>query len=212
VILLTLSIRAHRQQQYWRDTITLCEHALDVTDPNRNFVAHFCMSGDLLRQGEIDEAIRHNIMSIKGKQGYHKPIGCLGAAFSRKGKTDLAIRWYKEAIRCKPDWVFAINNLAWIQATHNQAEFRDPVEAVERALRACELTEYKNPSVLDTLAAAYAAADRFSDAVATAEKAVELASSSNKELAERIQSRLRLYRAGRPYIARPADASSETHE
>ncbi|MHC4706195.1 MAG: glycosyltransferase family 39 protein [Planctomycetota bacterium] len=200
VILLALSIRAHRQQQYWRDTITLCEHALDVTDPNRNFVAHFCMSGDLLRLGKIDKAIRHNIKSLEAKPGYHKPIGSLGVAFSRKGRTDLAIRWYREAIRCKPDWAFVINNLAWIQATHNQAKFRNPGEAMENALRACELTKYKNPSVLDTLAAAYAAAGRFSDAVATAEKAVELTPSSNKELAGRIQNRLRLYKAGQAYI------------
>ncbi|MHC4259743.1 MAG: tetratricopeptide repeat protein [Planctomycetota bacterium] len=211
-VLLALSICAHQQQRYWRDTITLCEHALDVTDPNRNYVAHFCMTEDLLHRGEIDKAIYHNQKSLEIKPNYFKALGGLAVAFARKGRTDLAVDCYKEGIRCKGDWVLPLNNLAWIQATHSQARFRNPREAMEHALRACELTKYKNPSVLDTLAAAYAAAGRFSDAVATAEKAVELSPSSNKELAERIQNRLGLYRAGRPYIGRPVDVSSETHE
>jgi spermidine synthase len=55
---------------------------------------------------------------------------------------------------------------------------------------------------LDTLAAAYAAAGRFAEAVAAAERAVPLAESGGQaELARRIQSRLELYRAGRPYRA-----------
>jgi hypothetical protein len=55
--------------------------------------------------------------------------------------------------------------------------------------------------VLDTLAAAYAAADRFSEAVATAGKALKLAQlSQQRELAEGIQIRLRLYKAGKTYV------------
>jgi spermidine synthase len=99
--------------------------------------------------------------------------------------------------------------LAWIQATHNQTKFRNPEEAVDNALRACELTKYKNPGVLDTLAAAYAAAGRFSDAVATAEKALELTPSSKKEVAARIQDRLRLYKIGQPYVQPQPKTSSD---
>jgi spermidine synthase len=170
------------------------------------------MTEGLLRQGEIDKAIYHNQKSLQIKPNYFKALGGLAAAFARKGRTDLAVDCYKEGIRCKPDWVLPLNNLAWIQATHSQARFRNPKEAVEHALRACELTRYKDPSVLDTLAAAYAAAGRFSDAVDTAEKALKLVPSSKKELAARIQDRLRLYKNGRSYIESPVDVSSETHE
>lgn len=197
-VLLALSICAHRQQRHWRNTTTLCEHAFEVTQDN--YVAHFCMAGDLLRQGKTNQAIAHYRQSLQIKPTYFKVLGSLAIAFRRQGRTDLAVKYYQQAVRYKPDWVFPINNLAWIRATHKEANFRNPKEAVRLARRACELTRYRNPSILDTLAAAYAAAGRFTDAVATAQKALELAQSSNEELPEKIQNRLRLYEAGRPYI------------
>jgi tetratricopeptide (TPR) repeat protein len=197
-VLLALSICAHRQQRHWRNTTTLCEHAFEVT--RDNYVAHFSMAGDLLRQGKTNQAIVHYRRSLQIKPTYFKVLGSLAIAFRRQGRTDLAVKYYQQAVRYKPDWVFPINNLAWIRATHKEANFRNPKEAVRLAQRACELTRYRNPSILDTLAAAYAAAGRFTDAVATAQKALELAQSSNEELPEKIQNRLRLYKAGRPYI------------
>ena len=50
------------------------------------------------------------------------------------------------------------------------------------------------------LAAAYAAAGRFADAVATAEKAVQLtASGDNKQRHQAILNRLQLYKNHQPY-------------
>ncbi|MCJ7692252.1 MAG: hypothetical protein MUO22_02400, partial [Sedimentisphaerales bacterium] len=73
-------------------------------------------------------------------------------------------------------------------------------DAVKFAKRACEITAYKQPEMLDTLAAAYAAAGEFGPAVQSAEKALELAIASGDEsLAESIQERLEFYRAERPY-------------
>ena len=54
-----------------------------------------------------------------------------------------------------------MNNLAWLLATAEQAQFRNAAKAVELARRACELTKYRQPFLLDTLAAAYAAVGRF---------------------------------------------------
>ncbi len=197
-VLLALSICAHRQQRHWRNTTTLCEHAFEVT--RDNYVAHFCIAGDFLQKGKNDQAIAHYSHSLQIKQNYFIALGGLAAALCRQGQTDQAVEYYTKAIQHKPDWVFPINNLAWIRATHKQAKFRNPEEAVRLAERACQLTKYRNPTILDTLAAAYAAAGRYSDAVATTQKALELAQSSNEELPEKIQNRLRLYKAGRPYI------------
>jgi tetratricopeptide (TPR) repeat protein len=53
---------------------------------------------------------------------------------------------------------------------------------------------------VDTLAVAYAAAGRFNEAIAAAERAVELARAAEQpQLAKKIEARLELYRAGRPY-------------
>ena len=79
-------------------------------------------------------------------------------------------------------------------------KFRDGAAAVKMAERANQLTGYREPEMLDTLAAAYAEAGRFPEAIQTAQKAVDLASSADKdELAKDIESRMHLYQAGRPY-------------
>jgi spermidine synthase len=167
------------------------------------------MADDLLRKGKIDRAIADYRQCLRIKPGYFKAIGGLAAALRRQGKTDQAIKYYTQAMRCKPDWVFPVNNLAWLLATHKETKFRNPKEAVCLAERACQLTKYRNPTILDTLAAAYAAAGRYSDAIATAEKALKLVPSSNRKLAEEIRNRLRLYKAGRPYIEPSAKVPSE---
>ena len=82
------------------------------------------------------------------------------------------------------------------------------MQAVSLAERACQLTGDRVAPYLDTLAAAYAAAGRFKDAVATAQKAIELASSAGQtQIVSEIETRLELYRAGRAYRA-PASVTS----
>jgi tetratricopeptide (TPR) repeat protein len=99
------------------------------------------------------------------------------------------------------------NNLAWMLASHPDPQIRNGKEAVDLAERACRLTNNEMPIYLGTLAAAYAEAGRFSDAVATAEKARDLARKAGLgTVAQRNEQLLELYRAGRPYHE-PADAN-----
>lgn len=194
-----LSIRTYTQQGYWRNTTTLCEHALDVT--NGNYIAHYCMAADFLERGQTERAIAHYRRVLRIKPNYFSALGGLAAAFSRQGRTDQAVYYYNEALQREPDWIFPLNNLAWLRATHSRPELRNPKEAVELAERACKLTRYKDPSVLDTLAAAYAADGNFPQAIGAAEKAIALADSlGQEELSNAIHSRLLLYQASQPYI------------
>jgi tetratricopeptide (TPR) repeat protein len=117
-----------------------------------------------------------------------------------RGQVAEAIIQYTEALRLEPDFSPALNNLAWIRAANPQPEFRNGGEAVRLAERACQLTEYKQPMLVGTLAAAYAEAGRFEDAVATAEKACALATRNGEQaLLAKNRQLLELYRAGRPY-------------
>jgi Flp pilus assembly protein TadD len=94
-----------------------------------------------------------------------------------------------------------MNQLAWYLAASKQTAVHNPGRAVKLAQRACELTNYKKPDLLDTLAVSYAAAGDFDKAVETAHKALELCQSSEKQtLKEKIENRLILYKAGKPYI------------
>jgi spermidine synthase len=107
-------------------------------------------------------------------------------------------------LQLKPDWPEVLNNLAWSKAAYENESFHNPDEAVRLAQRACELTDYKSPPILDTLATAYAAAGNFSEAVKTAEKALKLAQSTKQpQFADEIKKHLELYKRGQPYRGTP---------
>ena len=93
-----------------------------------------------------------------------------------------------------------LNNAAWLFATSPKAEIRDGQLAVDLAEGACEMTHYQETFVVGTLAAAYAEAGRFEEAISTAQKACALASARGEpELLERNQELLELYRAHKPF-------------
>ncbi len=99
-------------------------------------------------------------------------------------------------------------------ATNPNASIRNGPEAVELAQRAARLSDAREPAILGTLAAAYAEAGRFSEAVLAAQQALALATSQkNTALADALQARIRLYQAGSPYRdIRPSTTSSRQPE
>jgi hypothetical protein len=67
------------------------------------------------------------------------------------------------------------------------------------AERADHLTRNESPVIGATLAAAYAEAGRFPEAVKTAQRALDLAiASRNQALADAIQAQIELYQSGSP--------------
>jgi len=106
----------------------------------------------------------------------------------------------RDANFLRRDWYDALRNLAWLLATSPEPKVRDGGQAIVVAERANQLTGYENPIALDTLAAAYAEAGRFDNAVATESRAVELARAADKnDLADRFAARLALYRENKPF-------------
>ena len=103
-----------------------------------------------------------------------------------------------------PENTVFINSLAWLLATCENASLRNPAQAITLAKRACRLSEYKDAYTLDTLAAAYASAGKFNEAVTTAQEAINIAKNSKdekqKKLISDIQKRLELFKNGQPYI------------
>ncbi len=119
-----------------------------------------------------------------------------------------AIAWYRLVLQSQPDMPVFLNNLAWLLTTCPETRIRDGAEAIAYAERACELTHFGVAPLLGTLAAAYAEAGRFDDAIATAQKACKLASESGKQdLLKRNQELLELYRKHQPYHEAPAQPS-----
>ena len=89
-------------------------------------------------------------------------------------------------------------------ATEPDAQLRNGPEAVRLAEHACELTQRKQPRLIGTLAAAYAEAGRFADAVKAAEEAARVAEAmGDKSLAAENRELLALYSEGKPYRETP---------
>jgi tetratricopeptide (TPR) repeat protein len=162
--------------------------------------AHSNLGIALAQTGKIEEAIAHYEQALRIRPDYAEAHNNLGIALAQTGKIEEAIAHYEQALRVKPDYVIAQDNLAWLLATLAPAEGGNPVRAVSLAEQACRLTSDRVAPYLYTLAAAYAAAGRFNDAIATAVKAIDLARSAGQtEVVKEIEARLQLYRSGRAY-------------
>ena len=151
--------------------------------------AHYNLGTVLLQQGRIDEAIAHFQKAVEIKPDHASAHKNLGIAFFQQGRMDEAIAHFKKSLEIRPDQVEIQNNLAWLLATCPRASLRNGSQAVELAQRANQLTGDNNPNLLCTLAAAYAEAGRFTEAVETAQRALQLAETySNPALAGDIRS------------------------
>ena len=161
----------------------------------------------LAAAGKLDEAARHLSEALRFQPDNAQAHCQLGVVLGMQQQTAPAIEHYTEALRLNPDCAEALNNLAWIRAANPRTEFRNGAEAVRLAERACQLTEYKQPMLVGTLAAAYAEAGRFAEAVTAAGKARELAlAAGQKDLAETNQKLIDLFTARQPYRDVPAAA------
>ena len=154
----------------------------------------------LVAQGRFDEAIENFHKAIQINPNHPEAFLNLGTALTLSGRTREAAAQFREALKLNPELAVAMNNLAWILATGAEGELRDGAEAVRLAERACELTHYDEPLFIGTLAAAYAEAGRFPEAVTAAERAEQLATAAgSKPLAEKSRLLLEIVRAGKPY-------------
>lgn len=157
--------------------------------------AHYTLKQYDKAIGDYDQALRLNPRDVFS----YRDRGLARAALRDYGK---ALADYDQAIRLNPKHAPSLNDRAWLLATCPEAGHRDGARAVESARRACELTSWKAPGYLSTLAAACAEDGRFEDAVKWQKKALtfpEYSKSSSKAAGQR----LALYEAQKPYHQPP---------
>jgi Tfp pilus assembly protein PilF len=230
-VLAMAAVIAWIQVGYWRDTVTLFEHAVQVTGANR--VAHLQLGAAYARQGRYDDAAAQYRAALAIKARSVEANNNLGIVLAQAGRPDEAaasfraaldispddarlhanlartlrqmgaipeaLHHYREALRLDPlAWDVAMN-LAWILATDADAAVRKSDEAIALAEGASRRTG-RSPRALDTLAAAYAAAGRYDEAVVTAERALSAAlGAGDQRSAADIDGRIRLYQSRQPY-------------
>ena len=154
----------------------------------------------LRQKGQQDEAIAQFLRAVQLNPSLANVQSDLGTLLLQKGQVDRAVTHYQAAIAIQPANAYFLNNLAWVLATCPNPQVRNGPKAVELAQRAERLGGAGNPAVLGTLAAAYAEAGRFPEAVRTAQHALDLASArTNSAQVEMLKANITLFRAGSPF-------------
>ncbi len=178
------------------------KHYSDILEKSPDsLVAHYNLANVYLIRGKKDIALQHCIESLKSEnETVNLRLGIVSVLL-HLGEDKLAFSEYNRILDAGLESVDELNSVAWLQGASTIEGIHDPGQAVEHAMKACQISEYANPETIDTLAVAYAASGEFEKAIETALKAINVAKSNGKDaLAGRIGKRLELYRQGKVYV------------
>ena len=179
------------------EAISKLQAAIDLRPENAP--AHDNLAKALLKKGQVAEAMVHYRKFLELEPANVEARNTLGTALIQQGHLREAIDQWQEALATQPENGNAASNLAWVLATCPEDAIRDGTRAVELGERALRISGGKIPMIYKVLAAAYAESGRFADAVETAQRGAELATSQgNPGLAAELESNIAVYQSGRP--------------
>ena len=151
-----------------------------ATDPN-NWRSYFLKSAVLVLAKRGVEALKQIDTSINLARKSNVSAGLLAELYESKarscmdyGRYDEAKKSLEQAVHLQPNDPTTLNDLAWMLATSKDSRVRDGRRAVAIAIKACQLSNWKNAFSIDTLAAASATAGNFADAVKYQQLAISL--------------------------------------
>jgi tetratricopeptide (TPR) repeat protein len=179
------------------DAISKLQAAVDLRPENAP--AHDNLAKALLKKGQMDEAMVHYRKFLELEPTNVEARNTLGTALIQQGKVREAIDQWQEALAIQPENGNATSNLAWVLATCTDDSIRDGAHAAQLGEKALRISDGKIAMIYKVLAAAYAESGRFSDAIETAQRGAELATTQgNSPLAAELESNIALYQSGRP--------------
>lgn len=133
-----------------------------------------------LEQGKPDLALEDFDQAIKINNFVSQVFCNRAGIWQDRQQYAAAIKDYQRAIELNPMSPIALNDLAWLYATCQDADYRNPQAAVLHAKQACELTKSQDANLLDTLATAYQANHQIEMAVKTLDLAIQNADDQTK--------------------------------
>ena len=166
-------------------------------------LAYDSLGVGLARKGQWAEAIANYQKAVALRPDYAQAHYNLGLVLARTGQWAEAIAHNQQALAIQPEALAARNNLAWLLATCPQDALRNGAKALALAQELDRLSGGKDGDNLDVLAAAYAEAGQFPQAVKAADRALALAAAQTNLNVEEIRARLKLYQARSPYHEPP---------
>ncbi len=175
---------------------------------NPQMVAAYVNRGQIYNMADhYDDAIADFNQALQLDPERPIPYLDRGVAYGAKGEYDKALADFNSAVEIDPNFSPAYNNLAWLLATCPQPAFRNGPQAVQAATKACVLSGWSNINQIDTLAAAYAEATDFVNAVKWENQVLATPNLAPEDSAI-AKARLALYQANRPYHREQAAASA----
>jgi Flp pilus assembly protein TadD len=179
----------------------LAFHRRAVAADPRSAVARNNLGMALAQRGLLDEGMEHLRVSASLRPSDPATRGNMANVYLLQGDLRAAANEFRATLKLDPARVDAANNLAWILATAADRSLRSPSEAVALAETVVAVPGSRTAGNLDTLAAAYAAAGRFADALRVLDEAERLARGSGDEGSlPAMQERRKLYASGKPYV------------
>jgi Flp pilus assembly protein TadD len=155
-----------QQLGYWRNSVTLMQHALSVT--RNNCVAHNILGYTLQKKGRIDEAISQYQEAIQIRPEYAEAHYNLGVALFEKGQIDEAINQFDQAVHLNPYDAGAFNNFG--SALYSKGRIDEAISKFQESMRL-------DPDYADThnnLGTALIEKGRLDDAITQFQEAVRL--------------------------------------
>ena len=131
-LVIALGLMTRREVGHWRNSVTLWERAIAVT--NDNYVAHTNLAVELARRGDAAVAEQHYRDAVRIRPDWSTAHNGLGVLLAARGDTSGALAAYESAIAARPDFAVAHRNLARQLADQGRSD-----EAVQHYRRAIAL-------------------------------------------------------------------------
>jgi tetratricopeptide (TPR) repeat protein len=175
-------------QKQYDQAIQEFQEAIRLTEgddhPRLELGLAYQLKGDPQKAQQIFEAVLgKNPKTTEGQRLVAGNQVLLADIYAQQKLYGDAIRAYQQALRLEPGFAEAHNNLAWLYATCDERNYRDPRAALDHAQQAVNLTQWKQGEFIDTLAEAHFANGDYQQAVEIQKKALAL-DPDNKELQE----------------------------
>ena len=193
VLLLRSAVHAGKNNyiQAIRDLEKVLERAPDNVDLKIQ-LGYYHLADDRPRK-----AIEYFSEILKQDPENENALRARADAYLAIGEHAKAVADYNKALPHAQKNSGLLNNLAWVLATSPDDAVRDGKRALELAKKACELTDYKAPHILSTLASAHAELGDFEEARKWSKKAVELG--KGRDDLEQLEKELASYEAEKPW-------------
>ncbi len=188
------------------EAIALYKRALEINPQHLDTCINLGVA--LFQKGRTEEAISYYQKAVEISPHEADAHNNLGHALFKVGRVNEAIAHLQKAVEIAPQSLTARNNLAWALATGPVPSLRNGVQAIALAKQSLQLAGGSNPELLGTLAAGYAEAGQFSNAVAAAQQALQLATKQgNQALSTKLYGELGRYQSGLPCHDTPQGAT-----